>query len=351
MGKAFADLQAWDQAVDAYRIAIGPPWELNPKNPVVHQEIVNVFEIKGDKFAADPPPPSSRRATRRARAWYAANEKDREAMENQRRIAERALYAAARNTHSAATHAAQGLRGVGEEGSAGEGRTTSRCTRKAVELYRQFIDDVSRVATTSTSSRSSRARRCTAASATPRRSRSTSGSAITATSAPTYYLDAARSVLQSYEAEAAKRGRRRASSSRSRSRRSPSSRRCRSRGSRSRSRTIYLELQAEYDNYQNIVNDPAAAPQQGINAALISLAYLHVDDAIARFQQGDGQVLRAPPRRRATAPAAKAKDGILAIYEAQSNFDAIEATNKKFISAKCGDDNVDPARDHRRTAR
>jgi tetratricopeptide (TPR) repeat protein len=53
LGHAFADLQAWDQAVDCYRIALGPPWELDPHNPVVHQEIVNAFEAKGDKYAAD----------------------------------------------------------------------------------------------------------------------------------------------------------------------------------------------------------------------------------------------------------------------------------------------------------
>ncbi|HSD87411.1 MAG TPA: hypothetical protein VLB44_07845, partial [Kofleriaceae bacterium] len=101
------------------------------------------------------------------------------------------------------------------------------------------------------------------------------------------------------------------------------------------------ELQAEYDNYQNIVNDPAAAPQQGINAALISLAYLHVDDAIARFNTVMEKFCSTPPAKKGElAPAAKAKDGILAIYEAQSNFDAIEATNKQFINAKCGDDNA-----------
>lgn len=45
MGAAFMELQAYDQAVDSYRLAIGPPWELHPRNPVVHQEIVNAFEI------------------------------------------------------------------------------------------------------------------------------------------------------------------------------------------------------------------------------------------------------------------------------------------------------------------
>ena len=94
---------------------------------------------------------------------------------------------------------------------------------------------------------------------------------------------------------------------------------------------VYLELQNEYDNYQNIVADPKAAPQQGINAALISLAYFHIDDAIARF----GKVM---DKFCGSAEAAKSKDGILAIYEAQSNFDAIEATNKRFIAARCGDE-------------
>ena len=66
-------------------------------------ELVNVFEAKGDKFAADAA--AAELATKYApgTAWYAANESDREAMDNQRRIAERALYAATRNTHSAAT--------------------------------------------------------------------------------------------------------------------------------------------------------------------------------------------------------------------------------------------------------
>ena len=98
-----------------------------------------MFEIKGDKFAADAA--AAELATRYApgTAWYAANEKDREAMENQRRIAERALYAAARNTHSAATQMRKDYEAAGEEGSRSRSRTTSRCTRKAVDLYRQFI--------------------------------------------------------------------------------------------------------------------------------------------------------------------------------------------------------------------
>src|SRR5436190_7347484 len=140
MGKAFTELQAWDQAVDAYRIAIGPPWELNPKNPQVHQEIVNAFESKGDKFAADAA--AAELATRYApgTAWYAANEKDREAMESQRRIAERALYAAARNTHAAATVMRKDYEALPTAKKDAQGKQDYLAMYgKAVDLYRQFI--------------------------------------------------------------------------------------------------------------------------------------------------------------------------------------------------------------------
>ena len=184
MGKAFAELQAWDQAVDAYRIAIGPPWELNPKNPVVHQEIVNAFETKGDKFAADAA--AAELATRYApgTAWYAANEKDREAMDNQRRIAERALYAATRNTHSAATTMRKDYEAVGEEGPGRRSRSTSRCTPRRSSSTarssrrtpsRDYIYEFNFLA----------GRGAVLERALPRGDRrSTSGSAITATSAP-----------------------------------------------------------------------------------------------------------------------------------------------------------------------
>ncbi|HEY5936692.1 MAG TPA: hypothetical protein VIU61_18715, partial [Kofleriaceae bacterium] len=55
-----------------------------------------------------------------------------------------------------------------------------------------------------------------------------------------------------------------------------------------------------------------------------------VDDSIARFGKVMDKFCGAPE-------AAKAKDGILAIYEAQGNIDAIQRTNDKFIAAKCGD--------------
>jgi hypothetical protein len=328
MGKAFTELQAWDQAVDAYRIAIGPPWELNPANPLVHQEIVNVFELKGDKYAADAA--AAELATRYApgTAWFAANEKDREAMDNQRRIAERALYAATRNTHAAATQ----LRKDYEAGSKKDPQAKQDYLAmygKAVDLYRTFISTYAESDYVYEFSFlegealywSERYPEAIAQYKWVRDHRDL-GTA--------YYIDAARSVVQSYEAEA----QREVDAGKLQPLKVPTVAELQAAPQPWQPQAIpeiYLQLQNEYDNYQNIVADPKAAPQQGINAALISLAYFHVDDAVGRFQ-------KVMDKFCGSEEAAKSKDGILAIYEAQSNFDAIEQTNKKFIASKCGDE-------------
>jgi tetratricopeptide (TPR) repeat protein len=328
MGKAFTELQAWDQAIDSYRIAIGPPWELNPANPVVHQEIVNVFEAKGDKFAADNA--AAELATKYAPGtpWYAANEKDREAMDNQRRIAERALYAATRNTHSAATTLRKDYEASSKKDPAAK-QDYLAMYGKAVELYRTFIatyaesDYVYEFSFLEGEALywSERYPEAVVQYKWVRDHRDL-GTA--------YYIDAARSVVQSYEAEV----QREVDAGKLAPLKVPTVAELRTQPQPWRPQPIpevYLQLQTEYDNYQNIVADPKAAPQQGINAALISLAYYHIDDAIARFQKVMDKFCGSPE-------AGKSKDGILAIYEAQANFDAIEATNKRFIASRCGDE-------------
>jgi len=328
MGKAFADLQAWDQSIASYRIAIGPPWELDPHNPLVHQEIVNVYELKGDKLAADNA--AAELAIRYQcpnTAWCQANEKDREAMENQRRIAERALYAAARNTHSAATQMRKDYELMKTKDPAAKQDYLAMYS-KAVDLYRAFI---------ATYPESDYIYEFTYNQAEALYWSERYPEAIVAYTwirdhrdvGTTFYIDAARSIVQSYEAEAA----REVAEGKLVELKVPTVAELKAAPQPWAPQPIpdiYVKLQSEYDNYQNIVNDPAAAPQQGTNAALISLAYFHVDDAITRFRKVMDKFCNQPQ-------AAKAKDGILAIYEAQSNFDAIEATNKQFIAAKCGD--------------
>jgi len=155
-----------------------------------------------------------------------------------------------------------------------------------------------------------------------------------------YYLDAARSVVQTYEAEAA----REVAAGQIAQLKVPSSAELRALPQPLQPQPIpeiYAQLQGEYDNYQNNVPDPAVAPQQGINAALISLAYLHMDDATKRLAKVMDQFCHTPPANprdpKSLPLSAKAKDGLLAIYEATGNLDAFEATNRKFISNQCGD--------------
>jgi tetratricopeptide (TPR) repeat protein len=281
MGGAFMELQAYDQAVDAYRIAIGPPWELNPRNPVVHQMIVDAFEAKGDKLAADEA--AAQLAIRYAPGtpWYIANEKDREAMENQRRIAERALYASARNTHLAATN----LRKEYEAGGKSEPALKEEYLAlyaSAVKLYQTFVKQYpeSDYAYEFTYYQgealfySERYMEAVEQYKWVRDHRDLSEA---------FFLDAAKSILASYEAEVAKQV---APGS------SPS---CGCRPHRAEGAAAAADADADpralpaaagaVGRLPERRQRPATAPQQGINAALVSLAYLHVDDAIARMDK------------------------------------------------------------------
>jgi tetratricopeptide (TPR) repeat protein len=327
IGKAFADLTAWDQAIDAYRIALGPPWELHPANPVVHQEIVNVFELKGDKFAADAAAAELATKYSPGTAWYTANESDREAMENQRRIAERALYAAARNMHAAATEQRKEYEAAKSKDPQAKEEYLALYA-KAVDLYRAFIE---------TYPESDYVYEFTFLQGEALYWSERYEEAVVAYTwvrdhrdlGTRYYIDAARSILQSYEAQAAKL----VAEGKLQPLKVPTIAELKA-SQPWRPQPIpdvYRKLQSEYETYQNVVQDPKAAPGQGINAALISLAYLHVDDAMSRFSQ-------VMEKFCGSSEATRAKDGILAIYEAQSNFDAIEETNKQFIQQKCGDE-------------
>ena len=328
LGNAFLELQAYDQAVDSFRIAIGPPWELDPENPVVHQQIVDAYELQGDKLAADSA--AAELATRYAPGtpWYTANEKDREAMENQRRIAERALYASALNTHAAATQ-------LRKEWEAGGG--TDEAMRQeylalydsAIELYQTFIrqypesDYVYQFTFMLGEALyfSGRYLESVEHYKWVRDHRELSQD---------LFLDAAKSVLAAYEAEVA----REVAAGRLAPLKVPTADELRALPQPMSPQSIpplYQQLREEWDDYQELVPDPQTAPQQGINAALVSLAYLHLDDAIARFEKVMERFCGAPE-------AAKAKDGLLSIHDARGDLEKFRAANERFINMKCGDE-------------
>jgi cellulose synthase operon protein C len=327
MGHAFQELQAYDQAVDSFKIALGPPWELDPHNPQVHQEIVNTFEAKGDKFAADAA--AAELATRYApgTAWYKANEKDREAMESQRRIAERALYAAARNTHAAATTLRKEYEAGGKKDAAMRDDYLA-LYNKSIELYTSFISqypdsDYIYEFTYLRGEASFFSERYMEAVGDYRWVRDHKDLS------QQYYLDAAKSILAAFEAEADKQ----VQAGLIKPLRVPSAEEIRALPQPLEPQPIpeiYLQLQNEWDTYQEKVDDPKTAPQQGINAALVSLAYLHIPDTEARLK-------KVMDKFCGDAVGIKAKDALLAVYDATNQLDKFQQTNDAFIKSACGD--------------
>jgi hypothetical protein len=327
MGHAFQELQAYDQAVDSFKIALGPPWELDPHNPQVHQEIVNTFEAKGDKFAADAA--AAELATRYApgTAWYKANEKDREAMEAQRRIAERALYAAARNTHAAATTLRKEYEAGGKKDAAMKSDYLALYT-KSIELYTSFISqypdsDYIYEFTYLRGEASFFSENYMAAVGDYRWVRDHKDLS------QQYYLDAAKSILAAFEAEADKQ----VQAGLIKPLKVPTAEEIRALPQPLEPQPIpeiYLQLQNEWDTYQEKVDDPKTAPQQGINAALVSLAYLHIPDTEARLKKVMDKFCGDPV-------GIKAKDALLAVYDATNQLDKFQETNDAFIKSACGD--------------
>lgn len=331
LGRAFMDLQAYDQAIDAFYTSVGRPWHLDPDNPVVHQEIVSAFEAKGDKFGADSA--AAELATRYAPGteWYAANEKNREAMENQRRIGERMLYAAARNLHAAATRARQDYVAAGSpdgvEGAQARQEYLDLYAR-TVDLYRSFINQYpeSEHVYTFTFGLGEAlffSERYLESVEHYRWVRDhTDLSRV-------HFEDAAYSIIQAYEKEAA----RQVASGFIRDIRVPSAQELAALPRPIQPQPvpdIHLRLQQAWDEYQRMVNDPKTAPQMGLNAGMVSLSYYHLDDALARFQV----VL---DRFCGTPEAVRAKDGILAIHEGRGDVEAFRQTNERFVTSQCGD--------------
>jgi tetratricopeptide (TPR) repeat protein len=335
LGKAFADLQAWDQAVASYKIAIGPPWELDPHAPTVYQEIVNVYEAKGDKLAADAAAADLALRYAPGTSWFVANEHDREAMESQRRISERALYVAAINTKTAAKNMRLDYENSSKKDPQAKADYLAMYA-KSVELFRSFVSaypdsDQTYEFNYQTGEALFFSEHYMEAAQSYRWVRDHKDIS------EVHYLDAARSVVNSYEAERDHE----IADGRLPPLRPPTAAELRAMPQPLTPQPIpeiYLQLQQEYDNYQQHVPDPAVAPGQGNNAAVISLVYLHIDDAISRFQKVVDQFCHSPPPDPKSPPyAAKAKDGLLSIYEATGNLDAFEATNKAFITNGCGD--------------
>ncbi len=325
LGRALLELQAYDQAVDVFYTAIAEPWHLHPNNPVLHQEIVNALEAKGDKYAADEA--AAELATRYApgSAWYTANATDREAMENYRRIGERMLYAAARNMHAAASRTREEAEATKDPAKMAE---AMKLYARAIELYQSFIEQYPEseytydftFAMAEAMLFSDRHLDAIEHYRWVRDHRDLNEK---------YFQDSARRIIQALEIEEKKQ----IAAGQVQPLNVPTAEQLKALPQPIQPQQIpeiHQRLQKAWDEYQQLVNDPKTAPEMGINAGRVSLAYYHLDDALARFEQVFSKFC-------GTEAAVKAKDAMLVIHDARGEEEKFQDLNQRFIAQQCGD--------------
>ena len=323
LGDTFRVLEANDQAIAAWRVAIDkyPLYELNP---LVHQKIVLAYEAKGDSSAADAEAGKLASAYSPGTAWYTANETNREAMDAQQRIRERMLRAAAENIHKEAQEARAAW--SAQPTQQAHDRYVELYAR-AAEMYQRFIDEYPTSANVY--------------EFTYRLGETSFFAEQYMAAIPHYkwvrdhrdlsearFEKSARSIIQAYQAEID----RQVKAGQIKEPPEPTIEMLKAMPRPIRPLDIpplYRELQNALDEYQQIINDPSTAPNMGLLAGIVSYRFLHLEDAAKRFEFTFDKFCGTPE-------AVKAKDGLLAIYEIQGKDDKFAETNERFISKKCG---------------
>lgn len=323
LGDTFELLQAWDQAIASYRIAL-KYWPLHPTNPRVHQKVVTAFQDRGDTGSADEEAANLALLYAPGTEWYRANETDREAMEAYATIGQRMLRAAAENVHKSA----QGMRQayLAKPTPAGKIRYIAQY-RKAAALYQRFIDEYPVADEVyeftyrlgETSFYGGRYREAIGHYRWVRDHKELSAAR---------YQQAAYSIIQAYE----KLIERQVADGEIAAITPPTLEQLRDAPKPIKPKRVpplLDEYRAALDEYQNLVNDPATAPKMGLNAGMVSYSYLDLDDAERRFKKTFTKFCGTPE-------AVRAKDNLLAIYEALDQDEKFAKTNSQFIASKCG---------------
>jgi len=323
LGDTFRIIEAYEQAIDSWRFAI-TTFPLDPRNPVTHQKIVSAFEAMGDKDLADDEAAKLATLYSKGSEWYSANETNREAIENQARIGQRALRASAENTHRAAQIARKDWQA--DQTAEGKERYVTLYT-KAAELYRQYLDtypdnsDVYEFTYRIADSQffSEQYNESIENYRWVRDHRDLGEK---------YYLPAALSIVQAHRAQLDLK----LASGEIVEPPVPTADALKAMGTVSPQNIPqeYQDLRAAYDEYQRLVADPKTAPIMALAAALVSYRFLHLDDAVGRFEV----VL---DRFCGSGEAVEAKDGLLVIYETRGEREKFTETNNRFIDSACGD--------------
>ena len=323
LGDTFSLLEAYTQAGDAYRMAL-KQWPLHPKNPAVHQKIVSAYESLGDSDLANDEATKLTKSYSEDTEWFTANETNRQAMEERQQIGERMLRAAAENSHKEAQTLRQEYLEAPSEG--GKSEYVAQYIQ-AAGLYERFLKE---------------------------HPTSTLAYEFTYRLGETLYWGeqyqdavvhyrwvrdhrelseqrfekAAHSVVKSYQQEL------QLAIDKSQVKEPPlptvEDLKVMPKPVAAMSIPVaYANLQQALDEYQTLVDDPKTAPEMGYQAALVSYRHLDLPDAEKRFKVTLDKFCGA-------GEAVKAKDALLAIYEATGDDDKFHETNEKFIASKCG---------------
>jgi tetratricopeptide (TPR) repeat protein len=361
LGKAFYDLggPALDYAIKAYRKAISEPWHLHPDNPVVHTEIVNVWIRKGDKDGENAerarlatryaPCPEDKKATRTPEdpcgRWYEANETNRVAMENYRRIGESMLKIAATTTHNRANEKWREWNNApdGTPEKAQLWQETMALYEQALEHYRNYIEtypaekDVYTFTFSIAEVLYYMGRYLDQPGADGVVSKDEEGAVRHyawvrdhRNLSSRFFEDSVLGIVRSYKKVADQMIAAGTGGLKPIQGLKVTQQGWSELPAAQEIPPVHKALRQAYDDYARLVNHSEHAADFGFNAALISFVYFHWDDAIARFE-------KVMTRFCGTKTATEAKDNILDIYQVRQDDEAFRRLNRVFVARKCGD--------------
>lgn len=322
---------SYEKAIEVWRFSLDN-WPLHPRNPIIHQWIVELLEYMGDKNAVVAERQKISELYKKGSPWYRANEMNREAMEAANSLSENSLIQAATEVH----RRAQEERVAWEQGKTDEQLLTLQGDpgRKAYQalylqagdLYEQYLvayptsknlyeftyrlgdcyfygdkfDDAVKQyvwvrdhGNMGTKYRDRSIKRIVEA-------RRTAVDLALKANPPTLtdpVQPTVESLAQSQTAIAIPE--------------------------------LWSKLQLGFDEYMTWVPQDPEASKLALSSAMISYKHLQLDDALKRFQVVFDKFCNTPE-------AVQAKDGLLVIYQARGENDKFTATNDKFISRKCG---------------
>ncbi|MFH0901229.1 MAG: tetratricopeptide repeat protein, partial [Pseudomonadota bacterium] len=313
---------AYDQSIAAWRTAL-ENWPLNPRNPLIHQKIVDALADKGDPAASMEERSKLAMAYSKGSDWYVANETNRDAMDLAAKLAEQSLLAAAKSAHRNAQLARQEW---DKTKTADAKKFFVGQYSQAAKLYHQYLLEYP------TSSE--------VYELTYRLADCYYFSEAYVESVPhyrwvrdhrdlgtKYFEPAALSIVQAFQkaVDAAKTGGALVEPP------LPSKDNLTALPQPQPIPDLYRDLQKAYDEYMSLINDEKTAPKTALASAMISFRHLQLDESLGRFQTILDRYCKTPE-------AVQAKEGVLFIHQARGDDAMYQVAADTFISRKCGED-------------